>query len=275
MSDKWTTDRAKNESENVVLRTLVLSSPQRWKDLLAKTKLSSRTLKKALNRLEQKGRIYRQMEQTKEYPPPVLYGITPEAQKSISPMLFSVLVHDYALGLIPDHETIGGNEKAIGMFFKAEKEKPSERLALLVQRLGVLQLFVLLKALEERNFDWTNEISRVLEYDERVEKALSLSNENTRWVFFDDSLEESEKQRIKESELKENDLLFSKSVRTEGDINFLMTSGKKSEMPERQAVKNLQDILRQLYPEEIKKFEELAQKASSVDKGASSSKTTL
>jgi DNA-binding HxlR family transcriptional regulator len=273
MSFKRTTERAKHESETVVLRALSLNSPQRWGQLLVNTPLSSRTLKSALDRLEDKGQIYRQVEQTKVYPPPVLYGLSEKADKSIIPMLFAVKVRQYALGLANGSELIGENKEAVALFFKTEKEDPKERLALLVHRLGVLQLFVLLKALEERNTEWMSEISNLLEYDKDIEIALHLSNEKTRHIFFEESLEEGEKQRIIKNELKENDLLGDESIRKIGDQVFFLTSDKKSELPEKQAIRNLEDMLMQLYPEDLKKFEEFAEEASSTVKKIRESKS--
>ena len=72
---KWTPERAKAESEDKVLYLLRHGIPRRWGYLLEVGLLSSRTLKKALDRMIEKGLVYREVG-TGEYPPPVFYGLT-------------------------------------------------------------------------------------------------------------------------------------------------------------------------------------------------------
>jgi len=85
---KWTPEGAKKESERKVLGKLALRSPIRWSSLLYETKLSSKTLKNALNRLTEKDLIYREVKTGKEYPPPVLYGLTLLGQEETKVEIF-------------------------------------------------------------------------------------------------------------------------------------------------------------------------------------------
>lgn len=87
MTGKRTTQQAKKESEQTVLRSLNEKSPQRWGELLKNTEISSRTLKKALERLEKRNMIYRKVSQVAEYPPPVLYGLSETGKETVNPLL--------------------------------------------------------------------------------------------------------------------------------------------------------------------------------------------
>ena len=85
---KWTPKGAKKESERKVLEKLAFRSPLRWSSLLYETKISSKTLKNALNRLIEKDLVYREVKTGEEYPPPVLYGLTLLGQKETKSELF-------------------------------------------------------------------------------------------------------------------------------------------------------------------------------------------
>lgn len=88
MTRKRTAEQAKLESEQTILRSLSTKSPQRWSELLVDTKISSRTLKKALERLEKRKMVRREVSQGKEYPPPVMYGLSRKGIETVDPQLF-------------------------------------------------------------------------------------------------------------------------------------------------------------------------------------------
>jgi DNA-binding HxlR family transcriptional regulator len=232
MALKWTADRAKQESEHVVVRELTKKSPQRWSDLLKNTQISSRTLKKALNRLEEKGLVYRNVEQGQAYPPPVLYGLSLEGKKSGGPMLFAANARPYVLGLSIQWE--GRREKDQGpasviLHLDTEKENVKDRIALIGKRLGVLQLFALLKALENGNMDWLHETEGFLSYDPFIASVLDF-----------------------------RDVKGHFSARVQSiDGELVLPIPRITDMPEQEEVKRLRDLLEQIFPEEIKAFEEI------------------
>jgi DNA-binding HxlR family transcriptional regulator len=82
-------EHAKLESEQTILRSLRSKSPQRWSELLKDTNISSRTLKKALERLEKKKLVCRQVDQGRKYPPPVRYSLSRKGIETVDPQLFS------------------------------------------------------------------------------------------------------------------------------------------------------------------------------------------
>ena len=182
---KWTSDRAKKESDQAVFKELIKKSPQRWGELLKNTKLSSRTLKNALERMQEKEIITRVIDQGKEYPPPVLYGLSSNARALNGPWLFENFVKDNIFKTEKDEITL-----------KASKNKPKfedipldkapelirrllpgiaddkERLAAIARRLGVFYLLALLKSIDEGNYDWMPDVKSLLDYDQTVEAAL-------------------------------------------------------------------------------------------------------
>jgi len=182
---KWTTDRAKKESEQAVFKELIIKSPQRWGELLKNTKLSSRTLKNALERMQKKEMITREIDQGKEYPPPVLYGLSPNARALNGPWMFENFVKDNIFKTEKDEITLKASNKTPKFadipFEKApqltrrllpEIADDKERLVVIARRLGVFYLFALLKSIEEGNYDWMPDVKSLLDYDHTVEAAL-------------------------------------------------------------------------------------------------------
>ncbi len=182
---KWTTERAKKESEATIFKELSKKSPQRWGELLRNTKLSSRTLKKALERMQKNNLITREINQGKEYPPPVLYGLTPEAKTFFGPLLVESYVKPLLFPTEKDEitlKTLNEPPKLEGISYeespsltrclKPEIKDPKERLAVIGRRIGAFYLFTLLKAMEEGNYEWIPEARSLLGYDHTVEAAL-------------------------------------------------------------------------------------------------------
>lgn len=182
---KWTAERAKKETEQTVFKELAKKSPQRWGELLRNTKLSSRTLKNALERMQKNNLITREIDQGKEYPPPVLYGLTPEAKLSFGPLLLESYIKQIIFGTEKDEitlKTLKNPPKLEGISYeespqlmrllKPEIADPKERLATIARRIGAFYLLTLLKAVEEGNYDWMPEARSLLDYDQTVEAAL-------------------------------------------------------------------------------------------------------
>lgn len=138
---KWTPERAKKESEEEVKTVLASQSPLRWSRLLQESRLSSRTLKKALDRMMKKGLIYREVEAGPEYPPPVRYGLTSEGKNDVEPKIFA--------------------EAAFSLLFDPLTEKKTTRykqfLDTMGRRIAALCLHTLLKTIAEENPDWMSE----------------------------------------------------------------------------------------------------------------------
>ena len=229
-SKKRTADQAKRESEHIVIRELTKKSPQRWSDLLKNTQISSRTLKKTLNRLEEKGLLYRNVEQSKEYPPPVFYGLSSKGRKSSNPILFATSARPYVLGANLQLEVMRKeNEKQLQVTIgvATEKENMKDRIALIGKRLGAFYLFALLKSLEDGNMDWVHETEGFLIYDPFVASVLNFKLPKLQY-----------------------------SVRVESvDGEFLLPLPRIAEVPKQEEVKKLRNLLEQVYPEEIKAFE--------------------
>ncbi len=232
MAIKRTAEKAKQESETAVMRELTKKSPQRWSDLLKTTQLSSRTLKKALNRLEKKGLTYRQMEQGEEYPPPVFYGLSPKGEKSTIPLLFSIDARPYILGLrlewrIRDNTP---KKKSVIVEIKKEKESLEERIALIGKRLGVFYLFSLLKALEEKNMDWLVDTKDFLDFrDLFMHMTFDIDFPKQKWSG-----------RVED---------------IEGHLTLPLP--KTNVIPKKKEIKKIKKKLKQVYPDEIRAFEEM------------------
>lgn len=229
---KRTADLAKQESEHIIMRELTRKTPQRWSDLLKNTQISSRTLKKALNRLEEKGLLYRNVEQSQEYPPRVFYGLSPEGRKSSDPLLFATSARPYVLGVNLEWKVMheeGREQPSVTIGVATEKKNMKDRITLIGKRLGVLHLFALLKALEDGNMDWLHEIEGFLNYDPFVASVLNFK-----------------------------DLKLHASTRIESvDGELLLPIPTLAEVPEQKEVKKLKNLLEQIYPEEVKTFEEI------------------
>jgi DNA-binding Lrp family transcriptional regulator len=86
-------------SEQKILSALLKKSPQTYTELLQTTKMSSRTLHKALRRLEEQGKVLRKIETSGKYPPPVLYSLTEEGKKSLT---LRGIIEAYSLGVPKD-----------------------------------------------------------------------------------------------------------------------------------------------------------------------------
>jgi DNA-binding HxlR family transcriptional regulator len=98
LTEKRTQDSAKQRSADIILKILALESPLRWSDLLEKTKLSSRTLKKTLDRLVNELSVYREQKNDQGYPPPVFYGLTLIGEEDAQPFHYGHRLGEYIFG---------------------------------------------------------------------------------------------------------------------------------------------------------------------------------
>ena len=193
---KWTTDRAKKESEQAVFKELLKKSPQRWGELLKNTKLSSRTLKNALDRMQKKEMIRREIEQGREYPPPVLYSLSPNAKALNDQWLLENFVRQNIFRTKKDEITLNASKKK-PRFVDVPLEKPAtqlvrrllpeiaddkERLSAIGRRLGAFYLFALLKSIEEGNYDSMPEAKSLLDYDYILEAALGFGIPEQKYI---------------------------------------------------------------------------------------------
>lgn len=145
------------ESKKKVLEALMQKSPQTYSELLQATGVSSRTLTKTLNRLQKEGAVYRQIQANAEkYPPPVVYGLTPEGRKTLVPFIFSTTSFWWAMGYKVEKPRIVnvkvGEEGDVkkGVLFKGE----TLSLAEMLWRLFFRALYALIKYFETKNADW-------------------------------------------------------------------------------------------------------------------------
>ncbi|MEM3873858.1 MAG: winged helix-turn-helix transcriptional regulator [Candidatus Bathyarchaeia archaeon] len=137
-------------SEKKVLQALMSKSPMSWSELLAATQVSSRTLSKALNRLESKGLVYRKIEPTDKYPPPVLYGLTPQSVEVLEPILFGGLSFWWALGFNVEKSFYAETEEGFISGFYSENIRFLEALLRILARV----FYGFIKYLETGNRDW-------------------------------------------------------------------------------------------------------------------------
>jgi len=178
MVRKRTSEYAKEVSEKQILNTLAEKSPLRWSELLNKTPLSSRTLKKALDRMESEGLVYRRIEAEKEYPPPVYYGLTSKGIGQATPQLFALALSDVFDG-DSSPQTI-------------TDEKELQAILLDVGRkIAAVHLYGILKSIEHRNLDWLETL-----YENHSAIILFINYLAAR---FDESEKEFSKESLRES----------------------------------------------------------------------------
>jgi DNA-binding HxlR family transcriptional regulator len=150
-------------SESRVLKALLQKSPQTWSELLEVTKLSSRTLRKALLRLERQGKVFRRVDTGEKYPPPVLYGLTDVGRQSLAPLVFASEARQWWLGFQLQWEraeffkyttadSLGMKIPAKGIF---ENLDAGARLQAMARRFFAAKLFMLIKALETNDSAWS------------------------------------------------------------------------------------------------------------------------
>ena len=152
-------------SENKVLKALMQKTPQTWSELKEATKISSRTLRKALLRLENQGKVFRQIATGKKYPPPVLYGLTEVGKKSLAPLIFSAKTWNYILGWEYKWKKAELNMNQLKIPLKnvcARALSVEERLQIMAKRFFAVKLFGLLKTLETGDNSWFELVSEGL-----------------------------------------------------------------------------------------------------------------
>ena len=153
-------------SEKKILSALLKKSPLTWTQLLQATKLSSRTLHKALIRLENQGKVFRKIEVSDKYPPPVLYGLAD--RDAALPILFESYATNYILGLSPQWQQaeIREEEKEVKIKLEVKNDYAgltlAERYQILALRLFATKLFCLLQALNSGNELWLTGIGEGL-----------------------------------------------------------------------------------------------------------------
>lgn len=147
-------------SEKKVLEALLQKSPRTWSELARVTGLSTRTLRKALLRLEKTGVVFRKVMVGEKYPPPVLYGLTPRGREKVTPLLFSLMAREYILGVEVLSSFMKVNKSEEGVEFRFplknlyEGLSLEERIYTISRRQLAVQLFALLKAVETGNMEW-------------------------------------------------------------------------------------------------------------------------
>jgi DNA-binding HxlR family transcriptional regulator len=225
---KWTTDRAKEESEKTVLETLLKKSPQRWGELLKNTELSSRTLRNALERMLDAQLVYREVGQGKEYPPPVLYGLTPKGNENLKPLLFEQYSKFGVFNVIEEERKEDQTNSYSGHFTPCQKDE-IKQLASVGKRLGILYLFAFFKSLEDQDSDWIPDAKSFLKYDFISQAGLGFG---------------STEYSGKSVELLEN----------EGGkvVSFILDYGKqKPSLPDREQISRFKELLQQAFPDEV------------------------
>ena len=161
-------DKLALKSERKVLEALMQKSPQTWSELVKNTGLSTRTLQKALKRLMSQQKIYRHVESTEKYPPPVLYGLTPKGEKSLLPIVFQIESTFYIFGFVPRYEKteIKDKKEEIAIKFPLEDEfyelSTQKYLQIMCRRFFAVALFNLLQYLKTGNPLWAEQIPGTL-----------------------------------------------------------------------------------------------------------------
>jgi len=184
MVRKRTSEYAKEVSEKQILNTLAEKSPLRWGELLKKTPLSSRTLRKALDRMESKGLVYRRIQAEKEYPPPVYYGLTSKGMGQATPQLFALALSDVFEGDLSPQTITDEKELQVTLLDVGRK-------------IAAVHLYGILKSIEQRNLDWLEILyedqSALILFVDYLAARLNLSEKE----FSKESLRESLKKKPK------------------------------------------------------------------------------
>lgn len=235
-------------SERKILEELAQKGPQTWSELLKATGLSTRTLRKALLRLEKRGEVYRKILEGEKYPPPVLYGLTPKGKEKVIPLLFALMAKDYVLGIKQDFSAINVREKKGGVEFRIplkdlyEGMSPEERLHAMARRQLAVQLFALLKAVETGDTSWLIHIPLELIGDFWLPIQLGLPF----------------KQIWTEKFLKLQKILEERG----GDIIMLMEGDSISIQVREDFAEKLRELLERAFPEEIKQIKQIYEEAT-------------
>jgi DNA-binding transcriptional ArsR family regulator len=216
------------ENSNKIIR-LLNDEPLTFKTIIEKSGLSRSVVNGHLKELEKEGIIKKEYRKGKVVN--VLQTKMPAASKEkLEPVLFAAYAQHYVLGVIPFTAKIDGEEKVFEALLSPEKEKIKDRIELTTKRLGVFYVFSLLKALEERNFDWVEQ-AKQLDYG----------------ILFDKThIEKMAVTTIGGRELTENN----------HDHPFLIIRDTV-DMPEKKEIEKFKRLLKQIYPEEVGNYEKI------------------
>lgn len=227
MAKKWTPERAKKETTEKILAVLAKKNRIRWSDLLKETGLSSRTLKNALERMEFNFLVRREVPESEDYPPPVYYVLTSKGRSQLTPRLFYLDIADSYL-----YESLHNNEVFLKEFQNDDEFKIETRK--FIERLGVIHLYIILKSFEYKDFNWLNELNSSM---------LDL-------VLFEHFIA----YRIKNPEIKVvksiDDLDLTESTKEVDGIEFKPLLKSRD-------IEKIMTIIKNNYPEEIKKFDDV------------------
>jgi DNA-binding HxlR family transcriptional regulator len=236
MIEKWTPERAKKESEEKILRALVLESPQRWSSILDKTKLSTKTLKKTLDRMRAAGLVYRQTKTSDEYPPPILYGLTPKGKNTVKPILFAMEAFQFLTGL--EYSQYKIEEKDPTIILELEDvfrgREPKDVLMEIGRRVSALHLYTILLSLKEKNTEFADAVL-TKGFDLRLYLALY---------------------RVVKGRVPTLHAAKTEVVNI-GDEVFLRSKWHQVEALEKEQIASLQALLKQIYPKEVEALDKI------------------
>lgn len=207
--------------------------PLTFTELIRESRLSRAVVNQHLKKLEKERIIKKEYVEGK-----ILNVLQPhetlsvEAKKSVEPVLFAVNAWPYILGLKMHYEVLSRDKVAITI--EKENEDLKERIEAVGRRIGVFYLFVLLKALEENNFDWLAEAGKLIGIvDLLVWNSLGLSMNETS--------PSAHQKRI---------------FLMDGNVG-LCPIPKVDDLPKKEETSKLKNILGQIFPEEIKELEDV------------------
>jgi hypothetical protein len=160
INPKRTVTQAKKETERIILTELVQSS-KRWGELLKSTGISSKTLKKGLDRMIETGDVIRTVED-QGYPPPVIYSLSKKAQKNIEPIVYGrslpIYLNYFKEVWEPPAVMKDGSVQLLAHFEIPLKDKTlEEKLDLLIKRAGIVYVYSMLRAIQSNNYEWVDQ----------------------------------------------------------------------------------------------------------------------
>lgn len=236
-------DSQAQKSEEKIILSLAKKSPQTWSELLKTTKLSSRTLKKALSRLREKGLVYRQVKAGEEYPPPVFYGLTQKRPNFLIPSLFYLDSGRYVWGFSITRIDTKSKDQPLSLIMEVESEYDSiddiDQIAhKLGRRLMARWLFGFLQMLKTKNIEWFNKVCLPTFYDEHALMFFSLSRG---WGFEYDVIIHGKEFKFESVRFKRTPTDFIDEIMKDADKN----------------AKKLEDFMIKFFPEEYDTFQKI------------------
>ena len=209
------------------LRLILEKESLSFSELIKASGLSRAVVNNHLREMESKGIVKKEYKNGK-----LLNILTKNGKRSIEPTLFALTIRQYLLGVKGDwSEPALVSEELVKFSLDVcrEKENLEEQISLMSKRFGAFCLFALIKAVQEENADWTEQVKTVLGFDAIAACALNIP-------------------------VKDGEIAAKEDVKIIGDKVFL---GSPLISPGKEHIEKLLAIMEKSFAEEFKIFESL------------------